>query len=147
MWFVLLAIALSVVTIGGLYVRRRLLQVLAIVGVGPKGLRVASLLVPYLLFAYPVLTFLFIAISIALGRESFSFTASGLVNWLLAYPFWVSMLIMLQALPYFLLFDIANLLMRRRLALARRVEHQGVLRLRPFSSWPIVTSATQRVRI
>lgn len=126
MWFVLLAIALAVVAVGGLYVRRRLLQALATVGVGPVGLRVASLLVPYLLFAFPILTFLFIAISLALGSESFSFAASGPVNWLIAYPFWISMLTMLQALPYFLLFDVANFLARRRLALARRNQWRAV---------------------
>ena len=125
MWFVLLAIALAVVAVGGLYVRRRLLQALATVGVGPKGLRIAGLLVPYLLFAYPVLTFLYIAISIALGRESFSFAASGLLNWLIAYPFWMSMLVMLQALPYFLLFDAANFLARRRMSAPR--DRKGVV--------------------
>jgi predicted MPP superfamily phosphohydrolase len=99
-WFVLLGIALSVVVTGGLYFRWRLLAALEALGTGPRVLRPLRWILLWLLFGYPILVFAFVLVSYALGRDSVSISASGPVLWLIGYPFWISVLTMVQAVPF-----------------------------------------------
>ena len=62
----------------------------------------------WFLFGYPLLFIIYVIISIVVGRESVMPPVSSWLTWLLAIPFWVSMLVMLQTLPFLLGIDIAN---------------------------------------
>jgi predicted MPP superfamily phosphohydrolase len=116
LWFVLLAIALTVVVVGGLYFRRRVLTSLELFGVGRRARRAVGWLIPWLLYGYPLLVFVVIATSLALGHDSFRRSPTGVGEWLLVYPFWLAVLVMLQSVPWLLAFDLTALLARRRLA-------------------------------
>jgi predicted MPP superfamily phosphohydrolase len=122
MWFVLLGIALSVVVVGGLYFRWHLVHALGHLGFSSKVTRRLRRVLPYLFFGYPVLVFLYVIVSMLLGRDSFSIEPDGILLWVLVIPFWMSILIMLQSLPFFLLLD-AKRFVDRRLA---KQDHRSV---------------------
>jgi len=121
-WFLWLALALSVVMVAGLYVRHRAVEAAGALGLGRRGrtaLRWASL---WLLFAYPVLVFAWIGGSLLLGRERISMFDGRLASSILVIPFFLTALTVLQALPYLVLVDVVARLrrtpMQRRRALA-----------------------------
>ncbi len=118
MWFLFLGIALSLVLVGGLYFRRRFVGALETLGVQKRTLRVVRYLVLYLLFAYPVLVFAFVVGSVVLGQESFTLEPSGMLMWVLVWPFWISVLVVLQSLSFFLLIDLAGALVRKTFSVA-----------------------------
>jgi predicted MPP superfamily phosphohydrolase len=70
-------------------------------------------LVPWLLFGYPVLVIAFVLLSAALGRESFSLSLSGPLFYLVAIPFWMAVLVMLQSLPFLLAIDLIKFLLAK----------------------------------
>ena len=113
-WFVLLAIALVVLLIGGLYFRRRMMGALTALGVPRRPVRVFGWAVLWFLFGFPGLVFLYIFASVILGRESFSLGTTGVATWVLEYPFWISLLVMLQSVPYLLVFQLVAMCVRRR---------------------------------
>ena len=125
-WFVLLGAALLLVAVGGIYFRRRTLGALALFGVSSRARRITGLAILWLLFGLPVLVFFYVLLSIALGRDSFSIETTGIWEWLLVFPFWFSVLVMLQSLPYFLLFDLAYLAARKRLERSRLRRYRAV---------------------
>jgi hypothetical protein len=141
MWFVLLAIALTIVALGGLYFRRRFLQALQALGVATRTQRVAGLVVPYLLFGYPIFVFLFIGASLILGRQSVSLEAGFLVTWLAVLPFWISVLVMLQSLPFLLLADLISFIARKRSDAQRRMRYRSVAFLLMVAVLAIYTPA------
>ena len=63
MWFVLLAIALAIVVVGGLYFRSRLLIALEVFAVPGKHRRLVGIAIVWLLYGFPVLVFLFVVAS------------------------------------------------------------------------------------
>ncbi len=112
-WFVLLGIALLVVLVAGLYFRFRVLAAMSTLGVPLRSRRLLGFAILWLLYGLPIVVALSIGVSIAIGSESFPGFPTGVGEWLLVYPFWISVLVMLQAVPYFLLMDVASRLMRR----------------------------------
>ncbi len=113
MWFIWLALGLTLMTVAGLYVRRRLVQALGTLGLGPRGQRAVRWLVAWLLFGYPALVFTTVAISLALGAERMGGPDGPLVTWLLVYPFFLTVLTVLQALPYLLVLEVGHRVDRR----------------------------------
>lgn len=81
-----------------------------------RGLRVVGLLIPYLLFAYPLAMIAYVFIAAVIGAKFASMDPTGPVSWFFAFPFWMSVLVMLQALPFLLVFDLARLVARNRMA-------------------------------
>jgi predicted MPP superfamily phosphohydrolase len=69
--------------------------------------------IPYLLFGYLILVTLFVFVSLAMGRESLSISVSGPLLWLLALPFWLSILVMLQSLPFLLAIDLCRFVLAK----------------------------------
>lgn len=132
MWFVLLGIALGVVAVGGMYLRHRVLAALEVLGAGRRTRRWVGWIVPWLLFGYPVLVFVYVVASIALGRESFSIAPSGVADWLLVYPFWIALLVMLQSVPLLALLDLAFV------AGSRRVGRDRARRARAISCFAVI---------
>ena len=114
MWFMFLALALVVVTIGGIYFRRRVLQALGTLGVSRRVLRPTGWAILWLLFGFPTVFFLFRLITLIIGRQSFSDAVGPTIAWLLAYPFWMAVLVMLQTVPFLLAFDLFHLVTRER---------------------------------
>lgn len=114
MWFILLGIALVVVITGGIYFHRRILWALGTMGASRRVLRPTGWAILWFLFGYPAIVFVFILVSLVIGRQSFSDTIGPTLNWLLAFPFWMSLLVMLQAVPFLLVFDVFHLVTRKR---------------------------------
>ncbi len=139
MWFVLAAIALTVVIIGGIYTRRRVLVALADLGASPAISRRTGVAIRWFLFGYPALFIGFVLISLALGRDSINLPVTPLVTWGLSIPFWVSMLVMLQALPYLLLLDGVRLVLRALRKPGPSPRLRAVITLVPVAAFMLYT--------
>jgi uncharacterized protein len=111
-WFIFLIIGLSVLLVGGLYTRRRLLRSLAFLGAGPRTLRVVRWGSLWLLYAYPILVFTGIFASRILGASTFPRLDGPWATPLLLLPFFLSLLVMVQALPFLIALDVARLVAR-----------------------------------
>ncbi len=105
MWFVWLAVGLALVTVGGLYTRRRVVAAAAALGLAPRGQVALRWGVAWLLFGYPAIMFATVAGSLALGRDRMGGLDGTLATWALVYPFFLAVLIVVQALPYLLIID------------------------------------------
>ncbi len=105
MWFVWLALGLTLVTVGGLYTRRRVVAAAAALGLAPRGQVALRWGVAWLLFGYPAIMFATVAGSLALGRDRMGGLDGPLATWALVYPFFLAVLIVVQALPYLLIID------------------------------------------
>tara|TARA_R110002096_G_scaffold143328_5_gene299468 strand:+ start:127556 stop:128752 length:1197 start_codon:yes stop_codon:yes gene_type:complete len=108
MWFVLAGTALIVVCIGGIYTRRRTMVAIGNLGGSEKVARRVGLAMRWFLFGYPAIFIGFVIISLILGRDSVSLPITPWITWGLSIPFWVSMLVMLQALPFLILLDLLS---------------------------------------
>ena len=113
MWFIFVAVALLLLTAGGLYVRRRLTAALRELGVGDRGIRVVRWLVVWLLFAAPVLTIVAIIVSLLLGRETLPRFDGPVAAYLLTLPFAWAALVVIQSLPWLLAIDLASFVAKR----------------------------------
>lgn len=100
MWFVWLAIGLVLVTVAGLFVRRRVVEAAGWLGLSPRGQRIVRWAIAWLLFAYPVIMFATVGISLALGADRLSGADSALFTWGLLVPFFFTVLTVLQAAPW-----------------------------------------------
>jgi uncharacterized protein len=129
MWFVFVAVALVVITLTGLYARRRISDALALAGVRERRIRVVRWVFAWLLFGLPVLVILSITLSLVLGRATVPRFDGLVASWLLTIPFAMAMLVVLQATPWLVAIDLVHLAARRRAgaALARRVRAVAVL--------------------
>lgn len=142
MWFLWLGLGLTLVTVAGLYVRRRLVEALAALGVGRRGQRAARWLVPWLLFAYPALMFALVAISLARGGDRMTGLDGPLATWLLVYPFFLAVLVLVQALPWLLVLELGHQLRRRlRRAPAAMGRRRALVVLAPLVAFSIYTPA------
>jgi hypothetical protein len=106
MWFVWLALGLTLVTVGGLYTRRRVVAAAAALGLAPRGQVALRWGVAWLLFGYPAIMFATVAGSLALGRDRMGGLDGPLATWALVYPFFLAVLTVVQALPYLLIVDL-----------------------------------------
>ncbi len=111
-WFIFLIIGLTLLLLGGLYTRRRLNRALVYFGVGRRAQRLTSWLSAWLLFGFPVLTFAAIFLSRYLGSTTRPSFDGAAITWLLVYPFFISLLVMVQSLPFLLGIDLARLVGR-----------------------------------
>lgn len=110
--FVLFGLVL--VTIAGLYARRRLGWALEHFGVRPRVIRIVRWVIAWLLFGYPLLIIVVVAISLAAGATSLPRFDGKLGAWLLGVPFLWAVLVVLQATPWLLAIDLAWLAIRKR---------------------------------
>ncbi len=165
MWFIFLGIGLTLLLVGGLYTRRRFLNALQHLGVSPRALAVARWLTLWLLYFFPLLV-----IAVRVSGLRFSIDLDGPVaTWLLSYPFFLSLLVMVQALPFLLAIDLARIaiyLARRRTERtarffsmgvvlviagfllytpARVLAEHGALRVRHFAVSPSIAAAEDRI--
>ena len=83
MWFVLLAIALALLTASGLYVRRRLGWALRAFGVGTRPVRLVRWVMAWLLFGYPLLVIGSIVVSRIRGQATLPRFDGLVASWLL----------------------------------------------------------------
>ncbi|KAB2894399.1 MAG: hypothetical protein F9K40_16595 [Kofleriaceae bacterium] len=129
MWFVYVAVALVLLVIGGLYVRRRLTGALAALGVRERRVRVVRWGVLWVLYGVPVIMIVSVVVGVALGADSAPALDGPLGTWLLLFPFTCALLVTLQAVPWLLALDGACAIVRRRrdAATANRVRTIGVL--------------------
>lgn len=106
MWFIFLGVGLTLLLIGGLYLRRRVSQALLGLGASPRKVRALRWLVVWLLYGYPLLTFISIFVALRLlGRPGLPRFDGPLETWLLILPFFLSLLVLVQSLPYLLVID------------------------------------------
>jgi uncharacterized protein len=129
MWLLFVAAALVVLTLGGIYARRRIASSLSLFGVAERRIRVVRWLIAWLLFGLPVLVVASIAISLVLGRATLLRFDSLLVSWLLTLPFAWATLVVLQSVLWLLAIDVAHLIARHRrgIAFAARMRAVAVL--------------------
>lgn len=165
MWFIFLGIGLALLLVGGLYARRRFLKALQHLGVSPRTVAVVRWLTLWLLYFFPLLV-----IGIRVSGLRFSIGLDGpFSTWLLSYPFFLSLLVMIQSLPFLLAMDLARLaiyLARRRTERtarffsmgvvivvvgftlytpARILAEHGALRVRHFAVSPSLAAADDRI--
>jgi predicted MPP superfamily phosphohydrolase len=129
MWFVFVAVALVVITLTGLYARRRIADALAHFGVRERRIRVMRWVLAWLLFGLPALVVLSIVLSLILGRATLPRFDGLVASWLLTIPFAMAMLVVLQATPWLVAIDLVHVIVRHRagVALARRMRAVAVL--------------------
>ncbi len=113
-WFALLGIALCLLVVCGLYTIRRMGQALTYYGIRRGFIKSWKLFVLWLLFGAPLITFVFILSSIVFGWGSYTKTPSPFVDWLLLIPFYISLTIMLQVVPFLVLIDCITWMVRNR---------------------------------
>ncbi|MDQ3370785.1 MAG: metallophosphoesterase [Myxococcota bacterium] len=129
MWFALVGIGLAILLVGGLYARWRVAGALTELGVRERRVRWVRWVLAWLLFGYPLLVIGAIGFSLLTDRATLLGFEGPMSTWLLVYPFYVTLLAMLQALPYLLLLEVVHAVLRRRrsVAVARRVRAIAVL--------------------
>lgn len=105
MWFVWLALALMLLSVCGLYLRRRLIGAIAVFGAGRRVQVIARYAVLWLLFGYPAIVFTMVLASLALGEDRMGPPEHPLVTWGLLLPFFLAVLVVAQSVPYLLAID------------------------------------------
>jgi len=134
MWFIWLAIGLALVVVSGLYVRRRVVGAAGVLGLSPRGQRLARWVIAWLLFGYPLITFATIALALARGAARMGDRESALLTWGLAVPFFLSVLVVVQAAPWLLLIELVRRV--RRLPPSRTL---ALVTLAPVVAFAIYT--------
>ena len=104
-WFLWLALGLALVTVAGLYTRRRVVAAAAALGMPRRGQRALRWGIAWLLFGYPLIVFATVAGSPLLGRDRMGGFDGPIATWGLVYPFFLAVLVVIQALPYLLVID------------------------------------------
>lgn len=120
MWFVFLGIGFAILIAGGLYLRSRMSRALTVLGAPSRWTRGLRYLVTWLLFGYPLIAVSTVVYALVSGQSGMGRHDGPLVTWLLVYPFFVTLLVLVQSLPWLLAFELARALVRlsRRLGLA-----------------------------
>lgn len=108
MWFVFLGIGFAVLIVGGLYLRRRVLGALANLGVARRWHIPLRWLMLWFLFGYPLLMVAVVALTLWRGAPTMPRFDSAGSTWLLVYPFFLSLLVLVQSLPYLLIIDFTH---------------------------------------
>jgi uncharacterized protein len=127
-WFMLLATALALLIISGIYVRRRLTGALREVGVRDRWITIVRWAIVWLLFGYPVLVIGSIVISRLLGQATLPRFDGRVASWLLGLPFAWALLVVLQSVVWLAIIDGVFVIVRRhRAASATRLRAIAVL--------------------
>ena len=119
MWFVFVFAGLGLLVASGLYLIRRLGGALELLGAGPRARRVTRWVLAWLLFGYPLLMLLTVAFALASGRDALPTYDGPVGSWLLVYPFFLSAVVLLQALPWCAAIEVAHAIVERRRGAAR----------------------------
>lgn len=129
MWFVYVAIALVLVIIGGLYVRRRLTSALTALGVRERRVRLVRWTFVWLVYGVPVIMIASVLVGVVIGFGSVPRLDGPIGTWLLLFPFTCALLVTVQVVPWLLAIDVVWAVVRRRrdVATANRVRTIGVL--------------------
>jgi predicted MPP superfamily phosphohydrolase len=141
MWFVYVATGLLLLTVGGLYARRRIAAALAHVGARPRTIRIVRWLIAWLLYGFPLLMILSVVISLALGRASFPRFDGVIASWLLGVPFVWAVLVILQSLLWLVAIDIVHAIVRRRRGEATATRMRAVAVLVVVGAFAVYTPA------
>ncbi len=112
MWFVFLGIGFAILIVGGLYLRSRIARALAVLGASSRWTRVLRYLMTWLLFGYPLIAVSTVVYALVSGKSGMGRYDGPVVTWLLVYPFFVTLLVLVQSLPWLLTFDLARALVR-----------------------------------
>jgi len=126
MWFLFVAVGLVLLTVSGLYARRRLAQALAQLGVGARAIRIVRWVSGWFLWAYPVLVIVAITASLLLGRATLPRFDGLAASLLLGLPFILTVLIVLQSVPWLIAIDVVHLVVRRRRGAASAARMRGL---------------------
>lgn len=127
MWFLLVAIGLLLLTICGLYVRRRLGSSLAQLGVSPRAIRVMRWVMGWLMWGYPLLVIATILTAVALGWSTIPRYDGLLASALLGLPFILTVLVVLQSVLWIAAIDLGFLVARRGQMRARSIAILAVI--------------------
>ncbi len=114
MFLVYVGVGLVLLIAAGIYARRRIAGALSQLGVRDRRVRVVRWAVAWLLFGFPLLMILSIAVSLLLGRDTLTRFDGLVASWLLVLPFAWAMLVVVQSVPWLIAIDLAYLLARRR---------------------------------
>lgn len=125
MWFTLVLIGLALLTISGLYVRRRLGGALAELGVSARAIRAMRWAMGWLMWGYPVLVTATILAAVALGWSTLPRYDGLWAELLLGLPFFFTVLIVLQSVVWIAAADLVYVAARG--GLPRRVRDIAVL--------------------
>lgn len=113
MWFVYVGIGLILLSIGGVYVRRRFGDALAYVGAHRNHIRVVRWALAWLVLGFPAVLVVSVVVTLVLGRATMPRYDGLLAGWLFAAPFAWATLVTVQAVPWLLAIDVAHTVMRR----------------------------------
>jgi predicted MPP superfamily phosphohydrolase len=138
-FFVLLGATLALLTVTGLYTRRRLAGALLDFGVSGRRVRIVRWVIAWLLFAYPIIVTLAIVISLLLGRDTLPRFEGRLASWFLTVPFAWWMLVVLQSTPWLLAVDLVHLIVRRRRGIAAAARLRAILVLAAMGIFAVYT--------
>lgn len=129
MWFIFVAAGLVLVIVSGIYVRRRIAKALAHFGVSDRRIRIVRWVIAWLLFGFPTIMIVSIAVSLLLGRATLPRFDGRIAAWLLTLPFIWAVLVVLQSVVWLIAIDILHVIVRRRrgVASATRVRAFAVL--------------------
>ncbi len=107
MWFVFLGLALVILVVGGIYFVRRVCNTLQYFGAPEVIVTSVRWSLRWLLFAFPLLLIGIIAFTLLTGGKDFGLDNEWLM-WGMAVPFFVTLVVLLQSLPFFLLTDLVS---------------------------------------
>lgn len=102
MFFVFVAIALVILVVGGRAFIGSTRQALLTAGQGARRVHVSVWLLRWCLFAYPLVLTLTIISALVMGAETMPRFEHWLLQGALIYPFFIMVLVFLQAMPYWL---------------------------------------------
>lgn len=132
MWLIYILVGLAGMSIAGFYVRRRLVQALALFGLGPRKQRAVRWATLWLIYAFPVLVIVGLVASRLLKLTSFPRFDSAPAVALLVIPFMWTVLLVVQSVLWIIAIDLAYLVIKRvrgieRAARVRAYAVTGVL--------------------
>lgn len=141
MWFIFLAVGLALLTISGLYARRRLGAALTYFGMSARHVRIARWVMGWLLFGFPILMIGAMFGSRLLGRETIPRFDGVVASWLLAKPFVWTLLVAVQSLVWLLAIDLAHVIVRRRQGAAAASRWRSFAVLAVIAAFALYTPA------
>jgi uncharacterized protein len=140
-WLIYVLVGLALLVGAGLYARRRLTAALEHVGVHRRWIRVMRWVLPWLLYAYPVIVMSTFFIARAVGAETTPRFDGWLPSVLLGIPFVVTALAVGQAVPWLLAIDLAHWIVRRRRGVAPAARMRAVAVLVVLGAFAVYTPA------
>ncbi len=141
MWFIFVFAGLALVTICGLYARRRLTQALTLLGVRARRVRIVRWLVVWLLFGYPLIVIGSVLISRLLDHPTIPRFNGLVASYVLAIPFILAVLVVVQSVPWLVALDIAHVVVRRRRGTAPAARMRAIGTLAVVGAFALYTPA------